>query len=246
MEITIPEIPSDWAGYVEEGTLENIAKGAGKLRKKYEMETLPRDENLFRALELTRLADVKVVIFGQDPYYDYVKYEGKTVPKASGMSFSVFTGLPVPPSLRNIYEELKADSLENPDQFGNKKFKPPKHGNLTWWAVQGVLLLNAVPMIFPDENFKGDKNPFKSIWMPFTLQILSAIKKTNKKCIYVLWGASAQKLLGDKIKTKKFLLTGTHPSPLSASRGFFGCRHFSKINKLLEDSGQKPIDWHLE
>lgn len=239
------EIPETWRDFIDEKNIRKISKQVEKLEKIHEIETLPPREKIYTALEITPLQNVKVVIFGQDPYYDYAKCDGKLTAKATGMSFSIPKGMPLSPSLMNIFKELKHDSKENPEFFKNRKFKIPEHGDLTHWAQQGVLLLNVVPMVFADKQLSGKANPFETVWMPFTLEILDAIRSTNKKCIYVLWGKQAKDLVGDEIRTKKYMLTSAHPSPLSASRGFFGSHPFSKINKLLQEAKKEMIDWHL-
>ena len=195
-----PELPDSWKDAVSEGRLEKIYKQIEKQEKAHDARALPRKQNLYRALELCPLPEVQVVIFGQDPYCDMDQLGNVLVPKAMGMSFSVITGLKPPPSLKNIYKELKDDSEENPESFGGKPFIEPNHGNLTYWAVQGVLLLNTVLTVFPnDRELTGRKNPFLPIWMPFTLELIEAIKTRNRKCIYVLWGAVAQQLLAEPI-----------------------------------------------
>lgn len=184
---------------------------------------LPGNERLFRAFELTPLENVRVVIFGQDPY-PTVLPNGQ--PRAQGLAFSVGEGDEIPGSLRNIYEEIKA---------GDPNYNPPHSGDLTHWAKQGVLLLNACLTCPP--GVAGGHSRFM-LWMPFILKVLKALPP---RCIYVLWGKEAQKLqtyLGEKA----VILTAGHPSPLSV-KGFTGCRHFVKINCLLKSWGQTPITW---
>lgn len=176
----------------------------------------------FRAFHLTPLARVRVVIIGQDPYAE----EGQ----AMGMSFSVPFGVKVPPSLRNIYKELSTD-ISN--------FKIPDHGDLTYWAVQGVFLLNK-DLTVPPNNYNGHSG----WWESFLKDVIIALRKARPKTIFLLWGRSAQSL-ADDITAKKRILTASHPSPKSADRGFFGCKHFSKVNEMLVTDKETPIDWHL-
>lgn len=183
----------------------------------------PRGTEYFAALNHTPFEKVKVVILGQDPYH------GPN--QAHGLCFSVRPGVDVPPSLVNIYKELKAD-------LG---IEPPDHGYLTPWADQGVLLLNATLSV---EAGKAGSHQGKG-WEQFTDAIIHALNEDREGLVFVLWGSYAQKK-GAFIDTQKHLvLKGPHPSPLSAHRGFFGCKHFSKINEYLISKGQTPIDWRL-
>lgn len=183
----------------------------------------PAREDIFNALKITSYSDVKVVILGQDPYHG----EGQ----AHGLAFSVKPGIAPPPSLVNIFKELKAD-------IGAEI---PNNGYLVPWAEQGVLLLNTALTVR-----EGEPNSHsKCGWEKFTDKIISLLNKRNKPLIFVLWGKNAlsKEELCDNMS--HMILRAPHPSPLSASRGFFGCKHFSKINALLESMGEKPIDWQL-
>ena len=183
----------------------------------------PRGTEYFAALDGTPFEDVKVVILGQDPYH------GPN--QAHGLCFSVRPGVEIPPSLQNIFIELKSD-------LG---IEPPNHGNLAHWAAQGVLLLNATLSV---EAGRAGSHQNKG-WETFTDAVIHALNREREGLVFVLWGSYAQKK-GAFIDTKKHLvLTGPHPSPLSAHRGFFGCRHFSRINEYLKQRGQPPIDWRL-
>ncbi|MEW6993403.1 uracil-DNA glycosylase [Colwelliaceae bacterium MEBiC 14330] len=184
----------------------------------------PDESDVFNAFKYIDLADVKVVILGQDPYHGEQQ--------AHGLAFSVKPGIKTPPSLVNIYKELATDI---------KGFKVPEHGNLSHWAKQGVLLLNTVLTV---QQAKAHSHA-KLGWETFTDKIIEALNTENKGCVFILWGAHAQKK-GKNIDSKKHcLLLGPHPSPLSAYRGFFGCRHFSKTNNWLEKQGNDIINWHL-
>ena len=184
---------------------------------------LPKDDEIFNALNYTSVSKLKIVILGQDPYHA----EGQ----AHGLSFSVPMGIKTPPSLRNIFKELQAD-LNIPIS---------SNGNLSAWAEQGVLLLNATLTV--REKKAGSHQ--KLGWEDFTDAVISKLSFEKNGLIFMLWGAFAQKkisLINDK---EHHILTAPHPSPLSAYRGFLGCKHFSKTNEILIQNNQKPIDWNL-
>jgi uracil-DNA glycosylase len=183
----------------------------------------PRGSEFFAAMNHTPFEKVKVVIIGQDPYH------GPN--QAHGLCFSVKRGVDIPPSLQNIFKELKSD-------LG---LTAPGHGDLRAWAEQGVLLLNATLSV---ESGKAGSHQNKG-WETFTDAVIDHLNRERAGLVFVLWGNYAQKK-GQFIDRKKhFVLAGPHPSPLSAHRGFFGCRHFSKINEYLISQGQTPIDWQL-
>jgi uracil-DNA glycosylase len=183
----------------------------------------PRGVEYFAALDHTPFDKVKVVILGQDPYHG---------PKqAHGLCFSVRPRVEIPPSLQNIFIELKND-------LG---IEPPDHGHLVHWAEQGVLLLNATLSV---EAGRAGSHQNKG-WEKFTDAVIDVLNREREGLVFVLWGSYAQKK-GAFIDAKKHLvLSGPHPSPLSAHRGFFGCKHFSKINDYLQAHGKAPIDWRL-
>lgn len=187
------------------------------------MTIFPPTSMIFRALELVDFYEAKVLILGQDPYHD--------LGQANGLSFSVNKEIMIPPSLRNIFLELK-DDLNIPI---------PQHGDLTFWAQQKILLLNSVLTV---EH--GKPNSHKELgWDKLTDQIISKLSKRGNM-IFVLWGKIAQSKLQLINKKTNKVLSAPHPSPLSAYRGFFGCRHFSKINKTLIESGSSKINWKLD
>ena len=176
-----------------------------------------------RALDLTPPEEVRVVILGQDPYHG--------PRQAHGLCFSVRPEVDIPPSLVNIYKELQSD-------LG---IEPPDHGCLTPWADQGVLLLNATLSV---EAGKAGSHQGKG-WEIFTDAIIAALNREREGLVFVLWGSYAQKK-GAFINAEKHLvLKSVHPSPLSAYRGFLGCKHFSQINAYLRAKGEEPIDWRL-
>lgn len=183
----------------------------------------PKGDEYFNALNHTPFAKVKVVILGQDPYH------GPN--QAHGLCFSVRPGVPVPPSLVNIYKELR-------DDIG---FTPPQHGFLIDWADQGVLLLNSVLTV--EQGCAGAHQ--NKGWEVFTDAVIEHLNHERENLVFALWGSYAQKK-GRAIDRKRHLvLEAPHPSPLSAHRGFLGCRHFSKINDFLVKTRQEPIDWQL-
>lgn len=189
----------------------------------------PEDKCVFSAFEYCDLSDVKVVILGQDPYHG-INNNGQ--PQAHGLAFSVQSPTKTPPSLVNIYKELSQD-IEG--------FSTPAHGNLTLWAKQGVLLLNTVLTV---KQAQANSHA-KLGWETFTDAIIEALNQKNKGCVFILWGSHAQKK-GQHINLNKHcVLTGPHPSPLSAYRGFFGCQHFSKTNQWLLKNDMKAINWCL-
>ncbi|MBQ9096873.1 MAG: uracil-DNA glycosylase [Clostridia bacterium] len=183
----------------------------------------PRDE-IFSALKYTAYEDVKIVIIGQDPYHE----EGQ----AHGLCFSVKPGVQTPPSLVNIYKELGTD-------LG---CFTPNNGHLTKWAKQGILLLNAVLTVRG-----GQANSHrKKGWENFTDAVIKKLNERDKPIIFLLWGNNAKEKLQFITNPKHYVLSAAHPSPLSATRGFMGCRHFSKANTILENENMTPIDWQIE
>ena len=180
----------------------------------------PPKDKLFAALDYVSYDDVKVVIYGQDPYHG--------AGQANGMAFAVNDGIPLPPSLINIYKEIE-------DDIG---IKPNTSGTLIGWAKQGVLLLNSVLSVRAGTPLSHSQLG----WQQFTDSIITRLNKRERPVIYILWGAGA---IAKKsiISPRSFVITSPHPSPLSAYRGFFGSKPFSKANKILIELGQSPIDW---
>lgn len=181
----------------------------------------PAAENYFRALDLVPLEEVKVVILGQDPYHG----EGQ----AHGLCFSVNDGVRFPPSLQNIFKELQADLGQ----------KPPVSGDLSRWARQGVLLLNSVLTVEKDQAASHQGRG----WEKLTDKIVSVVDGHCPHVVFILWGAYAQKKAGFVSRKKHLVLESVHPSPLSAHRGFFGSKPFSKANMWLRQNGLKEIEW---
>lgn len=195
-----------------------------KVKDEYEHHRVfPASQELFAAFELTDLKDVKVVILGQDPYHG----EGQ----AQGLCFSVKPGVETPPSLVNIYKELH-------EELG---LKIPNNGCLVPWAKQGVLLLNTVLTVRAHQAFSH-----RGIgWEQFTDAAIRALDQENRPIVFMLWGRPAQEKAAMLHNPVHLILKAPHPSPLSASRGFFGCRHFSQCNAFLEAHGVQPIDWQI-
>ncbi|XP_065851857.1 uracil-DNA glycosylase, mitochondrial [Euphorbia lathyris] len=183
----------------------------------------PPQHLIFNALNSTPFDSVKAVIIGQDPYHG--------VGQAMGLSFSVPNGVKAPSSLGNIFKELKQD-------LG---CSIPSHGNLEGWALQGVLLLNTVLTVRSNQANSHAKRG----WEHFTDSVIKTISQKKEGVVFLLWGRSAQEKSRLIDETKHHILKAAHPSGLSANRGFFGCRHFSRANKLLEQQGTPPIDWQL-
>ena len=184
----------------------------------------PPSDDIFNALHLTAPKDVKGLVLGQDPYHG--------ANQAHGLSFSVLPGQKIPPSLRNIYQELH-------DDLG---CYIPNNGYLEKWAKQGVLMLNTVLTV---RTHKPNSHQGKG-WEHFTDAIIEAVNKEERPIVYLLWGRPAQSKIPMLDNPKHLILKAPHPSPYSADRGFFGCRHFSQANEFLRANGQEPIDWQIE
>ena len=190
-------------------------------KRREEVSVFPEEKNVFRALELTPFESVKVVILGQDPYHGFGQ--------AHGLSFSVQKGTPLPPSLKNIYKELQED-------LGGEL---PTEGDLSHWAKQGVLLLNTVLTVE-----EGNANSHKGMgWERLTNRLIESLNELNHPVIFILWGKPAQEKEKLITNPSHVILKAPHPSPLSAYRGFFGSKPFSRVNDILIQQGQTPICW---
>ncbi|MCI8631155.1 MAG: uracil-DNA glycosylase [Firmicutes bacterium] len=194
------------------------------LVSEYRTNTIyPDMYDIFNALKYTPYAKVKVVILGQDPYHE--------PGQAHGLCFSVKKGVPKPPSLVNIFKEIEAD-------LG---IKPPSHGCLTEWAEQGVLLLNTSLTVR-----RGQANSHKGKgWEIFTDRVIELLNERQEPMVFILWGANAKAKKELITNPHHMIITGAHPSPLSAHNGFFGGRYFSRTNAYLEEKGETPIDWSI-
>ena len=185
----------------------------------------PPADDIFNAFHFTPLSKVKVLLLGQDPYHN--------VNQAHGLSFSVLPSQPeIPPSLQNIYKELHDDC----------GCYIPNNGYLKKWADQGVLLLNTVLTVRAHQA----NSPQGRGWEHFTDAVIQAVNAQDRPIVYMLWGKPAQSKISMLTNPKHLILTAPHPSPLSAYRGFFGCRHFSKAIEFLKENGVEPIDWQIE
>ncbi|WP_417603065.1 uracil-DNA glycosylase [Owenweeksia hongkongensis] len=194
------------------------------ISEKAEQTVYPPGSKIFSAFNHTPFTSVKVVILGQDPYHG--------PGQANGLSFSVSPGIKIPPSLKNIYKEIEQDL----------KLPLPNTGDLSKWADQGVLLLNAVLTV----RHKQPGSHQKRGWETFTDAVIKKLSDEKNGVVFLLWGnfARSKKALIDS--GKHHILEAPHPSPFSAHTGFFGCGHFSKANEILEKQGQKPIDWKVD
>lgn len=195
-------------------------------RKKSGATIYPPGPQIFNALDSTPFNEVKVVILGQDPYHG--------PGQAHGLCFSVRDGVRPPPSLVNIFKEIR-------DDVGADFGQPPVNGNLEPWAEQGVLLLNATLTV---ERGQAGAHQGRG-WEQFTDRVVAELNQSREGLVFMLWGSYAQKKGASIDRDKHLVLKAPHPSPLSAHRGFLGCRHFSKANAWLEKQGQAPINWGL-
>ena len=225
MKFTNLHLNNDWIEFLqdelESDSFKLILKKVDLERKRFVI--FPKNELVFYCFNKTPLSKVKVVILGQDPYH------GKN--QAHGLSFSVPNRIKNPPSLRNIFKEIKSD-LEIPIS---------ENGDLTSWAKQGVLLLNAILTVREKEAGSHQKMG----WENYTNAVISKLSAEKEGVVFLLWGAFAQKKAALIDSEKHYVLETTHPSPFSAYRGFLGCKHFSKTNEILTINNQKPIDWNL-
>ncbi len=219
-------ITNDWLPALDEEFKKDYYKKLFEfVKEEYSKQVVyPPSDDIFNALHLTPLKDVKVLILGQDPYHE--------PNQAHGLSFSVKPGNDAPPSLVNIYKELN-------DDLG---CYVPNNGYLKKWADQGVLLLNTVLTVRAHQAASHQKRG----WEQFTDAIIRAVNEQDRPIVYMLWGKPAQSKIPMLTNPKHLVLTAPHPSPLSAYRGFFGCKHFSKANEFLIQNGAEPIDWQIE
>ena len=215
---------NDWDAILDgEFEKEYYLKIRGILKDEYFSRTVfPPMNDIFNALKYTPYNETKVVILGQDPYHE--------IGQAHGLSFSVKKGIKIPPSLVNIYKELNTD-------IG---MDIPAHGELTSWAKQGVLLLNATLTVR-----QGQANSHQSIgWSIFTDEIIKKLDKNDNPIVFILWGGNARSKKKYITNKNHFIIESVHPSPLSAYNGFFGSRPFSRANEFLLSNGVKPINWN--
>lgn len=222
----MPPITNDWQQPLEVEFKKPYYKDLYKkvLEEYRSRQIFPNPDDIFNAFHLTPLKDVKVVILGQDPYHN----DGQ----AHGLCFSVKPDVEVPPSLVNIYKELQ-------DDLG---CRIPNNGYLVKWAKQGVLMLNTVLTVRAHQA-----NSHRGIgWEQFTDAVIRAVDAQDRPIVFLLWGRPAQMKKSMLHNPKHLILEAPHPSPLSAYRGFFGCKHFSQTNAFLDKNGLAPIDWQIE
>ena len=222
----MPPISNDWAKYLQPEYKKPYYRDLYlKVNEEYRTRKIfPRADDIFNAFHLTPLANVKAVILGQDPYHN----DGQ----AHGLCFSVKPPVAPPPSLVNIYQELH-------DDLG---CTIPNHGCLTKWAEQGVLMLNTVLTVRAHQA-----NSHRGIgWEEFTDAAITVLNAQDRPIVFILWGSPAQRKKAMLNNPRHLILTAPHPSPLSAYRGFFGSRPFSRTNAFLEKNGIEPIDWQIE
>lgn len=217
---------NDWADILEDERKKEYYENLREwLKGEYEINTIyPSMHNIFNAFHYTAYHDVKVVLLGQDPYH------GPN--QAEGLSFSVKKGVNIPPSLRNMYKELQ-DDIGCP---------VPTHGSLVKWAEQGVLLLNTVLTV---QDGKAHSHRGKG-WERFTDRVISVLNEREKPVVFILWGKPAQGKQSLIDSSRHFIVKAPHPSPLSAHRGFFGSKPYSKTNEYLREQGMAEIDWCIE
>ena len=217
---------NDWDSILEDVTkTKEFYNTMVMVKKEYQTKTIfPPKEHIFEALKLTSYKDTKVVIVGQDPYHG--------VGEAHGLSFSVRKGIRVPPSLQNIYKEIY-------DDLGI--VEPKTNGDLTKWAKEGVLLLNAILSVEKDKA--GSHSNMG--WEFFTDSIIKKLNEKETPIVFILWGSFARSKKFYITNKKHLIIESTHPSPFSARNGFFGSKPFSKANDFLIKNGEKPIDWQL-
>lgn len=220
------KLENDWKNILkDEFEKEYFINMKNILKEEYEKYNIfPKKKDILNAFFLTEYSRTRVVILGQDPYHEYGQ--------AHGLAFSVNYGIKTPPSLKNIFKEINSD-------IG---CKIPNNGNLEKWARQGVLLLNTTLTVR-----EGLANSHSKIgWQIFTDNVIKILNEKNEPVIFVLWGNNAREKEKFIDKKKHYILKSVHPSPLSVNRGFFGCKHFSEINKILKNNNFKEIDWQIE
>ncbi|PJF19399.1 Uracil-DNA glycosylase [Paramicrosporidium saccamoebae] len=224
LALEIEQLPAEWIKILhQELTKPYFRRLKEFLLEEQRRHTVFPPSPLIYSWTQCAFSTLKVVIIGQDPYHNFKQ--------AMGLCFSVPRGTAIPPSLLNIYKELAKDV----------SFVPPAHGDLTSWSQRGVLLLNTALTVRAHEPASHSGRG----WEQFTDAVIRAISKERMNVVFILWGNHAQKKASMIDRKRHLVLTGVHPSPLSASRGFFGCQHFSKANEYLQSHGRKPIDWQL-
>ena len=215
----------DWEAYLSPEKNKDYFKSLlSFLNSRIAYEIYPPRKTWFKAFEYSSFTSSRVIILGQDPYHG----EGQ----AEGLSFSVPKGITIPPSLKNIYKELNSDEVD---------FSQPDHGNLVSWAQQGVLLLNSVLTVEKNSPAAHANHG----WELFTDQVIRILNDNKQHLVFILWGAYANKKSELIDSDRHLILSAPHPSPFSAHKGFFGCKHFSQANEYLLSTKQQPISWDI-
>ncbi|MCF8335985.1 MAG: uracil-DNA glycosylase [Bacteroidales bacterium] len=221
-----PDIPESWKNRLRQefhsGYFQELNKFLRSEKRQYNI--YPPENEMWAAFNSVSFEKVKVVILGQDPYHG--------PGQANGLSFSVRKGVAVPPSLKNIFKE----------RYNDLGIPVPSHGDLSKWAYQGVFLLNAILTV----RERQPRSHQKQGWEHFTDKVIQLLSQHRSGLIFLLWGRYAQKKQELIDTTDHFVLQAPHPSPYSANKGFFGCRHFSQTNKILHEMGRKPIVWQID
>jgi uracil-DNA glycosylase len=231
----IPEIESSWRNSMKDDFRSDYFTQLKSflLKEKKHNQVFPNGKDIFNAFNSTPFNKVKVIIIGQDPYHSHETINDEIIPHAQGLCFSVpKSAKKIPPSLKNIFKELNQDLALN----------IPTHGNLSSWAEQGVLLLNATLTVRSHEAGSHQKKG----WETFTDSVIQRLSVERNGLIFLLWGRFAQNKESLIDTNKHFVLKAAHPSPFSAYNGFFGCKHFSKTNEILENNNYEKIDWEIK
>ncbi|MBL4594453.1 MAG: uracil-DNA glycosylase [Flavobacteriales bacterium] len=230
-----PEIENSWKIAMEKDFNSDyfVQLKSFLLQEKQKNQIFPEEQHIFNAFKYTPFNKVKVVIIGQDPYHSFETIDGEILPHAHGLCFSVpKEAKKIPPSLKNIFKEIKQDL----------DYDIPTHGNLSSWAKQGILLLNATLTVRSHEAGSHQKQG----WEKFTDSVIKRLSEEREGLIFLLWGRFAQnkeELIDSSIH---HILKAAHPSPFSAYNGFFGCQHFSKTNEILSNNDTEKIDWQIK
>ena len=224
MSILKDFFPDSWGALQDEFSKPYMVQLTAFLQQEWRAKNIfPPKKDIFSAYKLTPYEQVNVLILGQDPYHG--------LGQAHGLSFSVRPGIRIPPSLRNMFKELQSDM----------GIEMPEHGNLVYWASQGVMMLNTILTV----REKSPASHQNKGWEKFTDATIQALSDRHRSVVFVLWGGKAKKKAKLIDATKHLIITGVHPSPLSAYNGFFGSKPYSTINKHLVKWGKQPIDWQL-
>lgn len=220
-----PKLNEEWLKFLEDEFHKDYMKSLKQflLNEKQKHTVFPPGNKIFNALNTTTFTNTKVVILGQDPYHGHGQ--------ANGLCFSVNRGIPLPPSLQNIFQEI----------YNELGIHLANHGDLSSWAEQGVLLLNTTLTVRANQA----RSHAEKGWERFTDCIIKTLNEHKKGLVFVLWGRDAKSKQALIDRTKHLILSSSHPSPYSAAYGFFGCGHFIKINQYLQEQGLPPINWQL-